>query len=284
MHFSEQEFRISYGSSALTVEVNGLLGGRKAKLANAESGAAKQSVTFDFISAEDMEESVCALDKALAAACSGSMSSEDSRIKARNHGVILSAQLFQRRFAFLLRSLSDEDGSLLAQPCHAESDQSAQQLPGIAYLSKRCLVFLPQRYSMCSCEDSLRKHSQIFRLLRTHVARVFLPSDVGMEIQPAQRQPNQQPDSAPTTEPSNDEENEQSGDSPARLRLWFGSHGDGEDFVAQVLAAVQREIARETDGVEDIDGGTWRAAYLKKSAAELRKDESFRKVVYGDRE
>jgi hypothetical protein len=286
-----------YRAPCITVQTNGVLGGQRAKMVATANGKANQLVTFEFMSAEESEEMVCELDKAVAAASSESGKIEATRMKARNDGAVLSPQLFQLRFGFLVRSLSDEDGSCVSQLCHAESesesDREAHLVPGVAYLSKRCLVFLPQRYSMCSCEESLRRQSRIFRLRDTSIALVYSPSDVGINVQRCtpETQRDRHSHHAHSSESNNEPANERVCDDEEGLglglglglRLWFGLNGGGEDFVAQVNMRVAREIARESKGIDDVDGGAWKASYLSKTAAELRTDKSFRKVVYGDR-
>lgn len=161
---------------AVLVEVEGQIGGGK-------------SLTLCFESGDDCEEIVSALDLAKAQAEESGTLTVPPRVKARADGAVLSAEIFHRRFGFILRMLLDSDtGPVVAQLCHIQGDTSAaggagRLVAGVLYVTRRCMIAVPQRYSACACEKTLLKHAQIFELSSVDdVAMIYYPSDVGMEV------------------------------------------------------------------------------------------------------
>ena len=137
---------------AMLIEVEGSLGGGKA-------------VTLCFETGEDCEEFVSALDRAVANAGNagegGGNSGGGSRVKARADGAVLSPGIFHRRFAFILGPLLDADSPVVSQLCHLQDGENGRMVAAVVYLTRRSLIAVPQRYSACACEKTLRKHALI---------------------------------------------------------------------------------------------------------------------------
>ena len=243
---------------AVLVEVEGQIGGGKA-------------VTLSFGTGDDCEEVVTSLDRAhaMAEGIKG-----PGRVKVRADGAVLSAEIFYRRFGFILRSMHDGGGPMLSQLCHIQEGGDAGRLvAGVVYLTRRCLIAVPQRYSACACEKTLLKHALIFELASVDdVALILYPSDVGMEVRMIKEEERQEGGVRIEGMVQRD-----------GARFWFGARDDsGTQIATKVWSAAMRVQGRMLADDDEEDQVGWKASYLKRSAQELRADPAFRRIIYGD--